>query len=150
MSRNIVVVGTCRHAVHVLASVTVNPLAEVVATAANVAEVVGVELKGIGPVGVLQVVEDTLRRRAHLLGVELHGGDTERLQALCDLLLLNLVAVNHELIQLGVRKERVHLDLGDSTSSSKCLIRFQHFGKIYMVKVNASSQAFSQDFQEGP
>ena len=115
---------TCRHAVHVLASPAVNPLAEVVATASNVAEVVGVELKGIGPIGVLQVVEDALRGRAHLLGVELHGLDRERLEARSDLLLLNLVAVNHELIQLVVGKERVHLDLGDYISIWGLSIRF--------------------------
>ena len=82
-----------------------------VTTARDVAEVVRVELKGIRPVRVLQVVEDTLGRRAHLLGVELHCHGNKGLQALCHLLGVDLVAVLLELIHLVGRKECGHFVL---------------------------------------
>ena len=81
-----------------------------VPTARDVAEVIRVELKGIGPVGVLQVVQDTLGRRAHLLSVELHCHGNKGLQALSHLLGVDLVAVLLELIHLVGRKECGHFD----------------------------------------
>ena len=72
-------------------------------------DVVRVELEGKGPVGVLQVVQDALGRRANLLGVELHCPVNERLQTICHLLLPNLATVSDELSHLGGRKEGCHV-----------------------------------------
>jgi len=72
------------------------------------AEVVRVELKRKRPVGVLQVINDSLGRRAHLLGVELHCHVDERLQTLCLLFGTDLATVLHEFVHLVGRKECGH------------------------------------------
>jgi len=79
-----------------------------ISEAFNVVEVEGLELKGICPVRVLKVINDSLRVRTHLAGVELHGGINERLQTLSHLLGVDLVAVLHEFIHLVGRKECGH------------------------------------------
>jgi hypothetical protein len=101
---NQVVVG------EVLLDICIYLIPQRVTTTGDVAEVIRVELKGVGPVGVLQVIEDALGRRAHLLSVELHCQGNKGLQALSHLLGVDLVAVLLELIHLVGRKECGHFD----------------------------------------
>ena len=105
---NTVVVGDIIVIAHTTRVIIAYPVADGVAATGDVAEVIRVELEGIRPVGVLQVVQDTLGRRAHLLGVELHCHGSKGLQALRHLLGVNLVAVLLQLIHLVGRKECGH------------------------------------------
>ena len=105
---NTVVVREIIVIAHTTVVILANPVANGVATTGDVAEVVRVELKGIRPVGVLQVVQDTLGRRAHLLGVVRDGDGHIHPQLLRHLLGVDLVALLLELIHLAGRKEGGH------------------------------------------